>query len=181
MKYLKKSAKFYDLTQGVSDFVNYSKFVAKILKKYKVENVLELGCGTGLYLIPLKEYFDIEGLDLSKDMLEVASSKDSKLRLYHQDMSKFKVDNKFDAIICMNSSLLLLPSVKHFDKTFKKVNEHLKPEGIFILDVADVDVEIKNWNFTQDESSYEIPRGKVDIIRRDYKTLQGLMNFLTKI
>jgi len=46
------SAKYYDLILGRKEFEKNAKFVASELNKFGVKTVLELACGTGLYLFP---------------------------------------------------------------------------------------------------------------------------------
>ena len=59
----------YDVIRDAYDLVfadTHKKvpFVADILNKYQAKSVLELGSGSGLFTIPLKQAgFEIEGLD----------------------------------------------------------------------------------------------------------------------
>jgi ubiquinone/menaquinone biosynthesis C-methylase UbiE len=164
------SAKYYDLLSNKAEQTKKVKFVEDILKKHKVKTILDLGCGTGLYLIPLhKKGFKIEGLDISKEMLAICKKRNKKINLYLDDMSKFKINNKYDSIICMDSSLVLLPSFKLMEKTIKKCFNSLEKGGILILDLPNHKVEIKASNYTQDYSKYKIPGGQIDTIFRDYK------------
>jgi len=136
-----KSAAFYDAILGKQRFVKSAAFIAKILEREKVKNVLELGCGTGLYLAPLKKKgFAIEGLDISKQML--AEAKPIGVPLYRADMSTFEIPKKYDAILCLNSSLILLPNMRAIAKTLKRCHSHLKPDGTLILDLPHHEKEI---------------------------------------
>lgn len=160
-------APYYDVIQNVKEFERYAEFAARVLKKYDVKTVLELGCGTGLYLFPLQKHVDIEGLDISKEMLDLAKKK-GPAKLYKADMSSFRVGKKFDAIMCMNTSLLYLPNMKSIVNTIKNVAAHLKPKGIFLLDIPNLDVEIKELNGHQVNEHFELPDGELDVIFRDY-------------
>jgi len=159
------SSRYYDVIQGVEYFARSAKFVAGLLNG---RSVLELGCGTGLYLFPLKKAgFDIEGLDISKEMLDLAKKK-GKAKLYQKDMSSFKL-KKYDAILCLNTSLLYLPDMKAVEKTLKNVAKHLKPNGLFLLDIPNLSVEIKELNNQQDHDTFPLPNGELDVVFRDYK------------
>jgi ubiquinone/menaquinone biosynthesis C-methylase UbiE len=145
-------------------------FYKKILKKYKAKSVLDLGCGNGLYLFPLKKAnFDIEGLDISKKMLSEARKKSKSIKLYLQDMSKLKINRNYDSIICLNSSLVLLPNFKSIEKTIRKCSEHLNANGILLLDLPNHEIEIKNSNYEQTISTSKIKNGRIDAIYRDHK------------
>lgn len=162
------SAKYYDIIQGTRFFRKSAVFVGNILKKFKVRTVLELGCGTGLYLAPLSKHFDIEGLDISKKMLSLAR-KTCKVKLHQKNMSNFRLKKQFDAVLCLNSSLLYLHDYRSIEKTIKNIVLHLKPKGIFLLDLPHLDVEIREQNYSQEYQRYTLPNGHLDVIFRDYK------------
>ena len=94
-----KFGAFYDPVMG--DRTNSVKEIKALLKKYnsKASDVLELACGTGAILKGLKKDYNIEGLDLSYEMLRVAHSKLSGVKLHHTNMTSFKLKKQFDAII----------------------------------------------------------------------------------
>jgi len=165
------SAEYYGLMSfNKKEFEKKINFIVKLLKENKIKTVLDLGCGNGLYLFPLKKLgFSIEGLDLSKKMLNEARKKSKSVKLYLQDMSKFKTNKKYDSIICLNSSLVLLPNFKLIEKTIKKCNEHLNDNGILILDLPNHKKEIKETNFEQSCGTSKISGGKIDTVYRDYK------------
>ena len=145
-------------------------FVAKILKKYNSMSVLDLGCGDGLYLLPLKRLrFDVEGLDIGKKILGEARKKSKSIKLYLQDMSNFKINKKYDSIICLNSSLVLLPNLKLIEKTIKRCNLHLNENGLLLLDLPNHKKEIKESNFEQSCETLKIHGGRIDVVYRDYK------------
>jgi SAM-dependent methyltransferase len=145
-------------------------FYKKILTNYKVKSVLDLGCGNGLYLFPLKKAkFYIEGLDISKKMINEIRKKNKTIKLYIQDMSKFKINKKYDSIICLNSSLVLLPNFNLIEKTIKKCSKHLNEKGILLLDLPNHKKEIKESNFEQTIGTSKISSGRIDTIYRDYK------------
>ena len=69
-------------------------FVKKILKKYYKQTVLELGIGTGLFAIPLHEAgFNIEGLEISKVMVDVLRQKAPTLKVHQGDIQHFVLDD----------------------------------------------------------------------------------------
>ncbi len=164
------SSEYYDIILGKDKYEKYAKFVEKLLKKYNVKSILELGCGSGLYLFPLKKAkFDIEGLDISKKMLAIARKRSKSIALYEEDMSKFKINKKYGGIICMNSSLVMLSNIKLIEKTIKNCYNHLNEKGILILDIPNHKVEVKENNFSQSYEQYNTDNKIIDVIFRDCK------------
>ena len=164
------SAKYYDTIVGKKTFEKNTKFISTLLKKFKAKTVLELGCGTGLYLFPLKkDKCSIEGLDISKAMLREARKRSKEVKLYLQDMATFTIPKKYDAILCLNSSLALLPTFKLIEKTIKNCKKHLEKDGILILDLANHSKEIKESDNSQEKETYKIPKGELQLLSKDYK------------
>lgn len=96
-----------------SDFVQnqgyeHPKVIAEIFhsKVPEVNSVIDIGTGTGLvgfYLSKLRSGIQIDGVDISKEMLEVARNKGIYRNLYIKDLTK-PVDHTeapYDALICI--------------------------------------------------------------------------------
>ncbi len=164
------SAEYYDIILGKKKFLESSKFVERILKRNKIRSILEVGCGSGLYLFSLKKAgFDIEGLDISKEMLDIARKNKPKVRLYLKDMSNFKINKRYDAILCLNSSLILLPNFKLIEKTIRNISKHLSNGGLFLIDLPNHPVEIKKNNHIEIEEKSKIKGGSLKINSTEYK------------
>ena len=72
-------------------------------------------------------------------MLNTAKEKSSKLGLdidfLQSDIRDFKLNEKFDSIICMFAVLNYLTGNEDFEKTLRNVRKHLREGGLFIIDV----------------------------------------------
>src|SRR5438094_7884542 len=73
--------------------------------KSDARNVLELGCGTGSILKYLQDVYEVSGLDISGKMLSVARKKVPRVKLFRQDMVGFRIDGRFDVIVCVFDSI----------------------------------------------------------------------------
>ena len=70
-------ASVYDKFQEI-DYERFIAFYEEIFKRYNIEPklILDLGCGTGNITIPMAEKgYDMIGIDLSVEMLEIAAEK----------------------------------------------------------------------------------------------------------
>ena len=158
------TAKYYDLLESKKQITRELNFLTKPLKKNKVKTILDVACGTGIYLVGLKKKgFYVEGLDFSKSMLKESRKKDSKIKLYNQDMSSFRINKKYDSIVCLSSSLVALPNFSLIKKTLKNIFNHLNSDGIFILDLPHHSVEIEKYNNVKKQISGKIPNGRASI------------------
>lgn len=76
---------------------NYYGFIIRILKKlkFKPRNILDLACGTGkLAKIFLDAGYEVEGLDLSENMLNIARKRG--LNVYQGNMINFELGKEYD-------------------------------------------------------------------------------------
>ncbi len=101
--YDKEVARYYDdvIERGYHDNTKYLSDLSKIIGKK--DKVLEIGCGTGKILLGLlKKGVLIEGLDVSKSMIEKLKSKNKKAVVYISNLNNFSQKKKYDYIISCN-------------------------------------------------------------------------------
>jgi len=94
--------------------------------------VLELGCGTGRYTIPLAERgVDITGLDIMPQMLARAKSKAKNLsiRWVEEDVRTFHLNEQFDLIIETGGTFQHLLMHADQEAMLQRVHKHLKQDG----------------------------------------------------
>jgi len=126
---------FYDAVMG--DRRAAAKQVMELIRAAKpdAKNVLELGCGTGSILRCLQDAYEVSGLDISGKMLSVARKKVPRSKLFRQDMVDFRIDGRFDVILCLFDSINHVRRFSDWKKMFAAVRRHLLPGGCFIFDI----------------------------------------------
>jgi SAM-dependent methyltransferase len=126
---------FYDAVMG--DRRAAAKQVMELIRAAKpdAKNVLELGCGTGSILKCLQDAYEVAGLDISGKMLSVARKKVPRSKLFRQDMVDFRIDGRFDVILCVFDSINHVRRFSDWKKVFAAVRRHLLPGGCFIFDI----------------------------------------------
>lgn len=135
-------AEFYDdLTQNV-EYEKIAKYVSSFFKKYypSGKTVLDLACGTGtLSKLLNEEGYNIIGIDLSDDMLCIASSKSvDNASFIKGDISSFALPQKVDYCVCSLDSINHLKSIEQIGECFNCVYNSLVDGGIFVFDVNTV-------------------------------------------
>lgn len=124
------------------DNVPYDEWAGRyeeILKQYGISDgiLLDLGCGTGNMTLRFSEKgYDMIGIDLSMDMLEIAREKsEGKEILYlEQDMREFELYGTVKAVLCVCDSINYILNQEEVEKVFSLVDNYLDPGGIFIFD-----------------------------------------------
>lgn len=133
-------SKVYDRLMYDYPYEDIFSYVENILqwKKRPPNRILEMACGTGSLTVLLKNVAPVTAFDLSFEMLSVAREKlgpTKRVRLYREDMRKFSVSQRFDAILLLCDSLNYLSCPREVEETFSRVYRHLNPGGAFLFDV----------------------------------------------
>jgi len=131
-------AAFYDAVNGEP-----TELIATLLgafDRYRsdVRDVLELGCGTGAVLAGLGSGYSLTGIDLSSRMLERARRRCPEARLLEADITRFELDETFDAVICVFDTLNHVTSLEGWEMVVSKVAQHLRDGGLFLFDLNTV-------------------------------------------
>ncbi|MCH7922801.1 MAG: class I SAM-dependent methyltransferase [Nitrospinae bacterium] len=134
-------AKYYD---NIYHYIDYKKQVVHLIeliknfKKSSNNKILDVACGTGTHADLLqKAGFKVTGLDISKEMLELAKKKNSNIKFLQEDMKDYKIDKKFGTIICFFNSILYCKNRKELKDALTNFFSHLEEGGILIFDAVD--------------------------------------------
>jgi predicted TPR repeat methyltransferase len=95
-------------------------------------SVLDLGCGTGLIGDEIKKYCsNLEGVDLSKSMLEKARAKNIYDKLQHKDIVEYLSIENLDFNYFISSDVFIY--VGELSEIFKLIKSRNKSKGKFIF------------------------------------------------
>lgn len=134
-------AEVYDKLQD-ADYEKFIDFYEQIFKKFgkKPELVLDLACGTGSITINMaKRGYDMIGLDLSWEMLNIARNKAAKegqeILFLNQDMCEMELFGTVDAVVCALDGVNYITDYENLKQLFRLVENYLNPGGMFIFDI----------------------------------------------
>lgn len=134
-------ADYYDALTTDVDYRAWADFLEGFFRRTgNIQTVVDLGCGTGSLLVELAQRgYSVVGVDLSQEMLTVAADKCMQLNemplLLCQDMSRLKLLEQADAIVCCLDSLNYVTDPKAVQRTFQQVFANLRPGGLFLFDI----------------------------------------------
>lgn len=120
---------------------NTIEFILRFCQKPEC-NILDLGCGPGLYAERLAEAgHRVTGVDFSESSIEYASNqarvKKLDIRYICQDYLTLDFKDKFDLVLLIYTDFgVLVPSER--EKLLANIHKALKPNGIFIFDVINM-------------------------------------------
>lgn len=161
MNEYKRFAYYYDDVYEKLDYTLWLEFIEPYLTSSS--KVLDLACGSGTLAILLKlKNYDVEGLDLSESIIEIAKEKAKmnhlQIPFYVGNMTNFHLNKTFDLITCFFDSINFLKTTEDIQKLFSSVYNHLNPNGIFIFDMFSKTLfdEYKKNTFKKKFSTYSI-------------------------
>lgn len=117
-------------------------YIKKLFLRFgvKPQAVVDLACGTGtLSWLMQKEGLAVTGVDMSEEMLTVASSKfpesGNRPRFVRAKMQRFSLPEPVDAVISCLDSVNYLTKPEDFRKTICRVYDALCSGGVFVFDM----------------------------------------------
>lgn len=137
-------AQIYDLLMEDIPYEAWRDSIVGILQEHEIRDglVAELGCGTGTMTELLAEAgYDMIGIDNAEEMLFEAREKATQrahgqdILYLEQDMRDIELYGTVRAFVSVCDSMNYLLEEKDFTEVFRKVNNYLDKDGIFIFDV----------------------------------------------
>ena len=115
-------------------------YLAELIRRHPVpvKSMVDLACGTGTVAIGMAEQgWQVEGVDLSKQMLSVARSKPGADAVLwrQQDMRKLTLDRPVALVTCLYDSMNYMLCDSDLAQVFRSVYYSLLPDGLFIFDM----------------------------------------------
>lgn len=132
----RKSAHLYDAIYSQLDYAGYAQRLHELIQERNrgASTLLDVACGTGGHLEHLRDRYRVEGVDLDPGMLDVARRKLPDIPFHLGDMVDFSLDRRFDAVICMFSSIGYVRTVGELERAVANMAAHLEPGGILIVE-----------------------------------------------
>jgi SAM-dependent methyltransferase len=124
---------------------------------------LDAACGTGRLLLPyLREGLDVDGCDISADMLALCEERAKREgltpRLYRQALHELDLPRSYKTIIVCGA-FGLGGSRRHDQEALQRLHRHLQPGGALLLDSYLPYKDEEEWHYWTKEGRSELPQG----------------------
>ncbi|MBW9159230.1 class I SAM-dependent DNA methyltransferase [Clostridium tagluense] len=137
MKPYERLSKLYDKDWGKYSS-KYTDLISNVIETYNlnVHSILDVACGTGILASELySRNFEVSGIDISEDMINVARKNTKGIDFQVADISDFTFDKRFQMITCAFDSINYLTCDVKMEKTLRNILLHLDDNGVFIFDI----------------------------------------------
>ncbi|RKN11538.1 class I SAM-dependent DNA methyltransferase [Streptomyces radicis] len=132
-------ARVYDhvYTLRGKDYAGETADLVKLIRSRApgADSLLDVGCGTGGHLVHLAGLFgEVEGLELSPDMLAVATERLPDTVLHQGDMRAFDTGRRYDAVISLFGTIGHAYTEQELRAVFHGFARHLRPGGVVVTE-----------------------------------------------
>lgn len=133
-------AEFWDLLGDPRTDWDDREFFAQLVTRYG-EPILDVGCGTGRLLLDFVERgLDVDGLDVSPEMLDICEAKADALGVtidvYEQPMEELDLPREYGTIIVASSAFQLIVDDALAARAMRRFAEHVRPGGVVAMSFA---------------------------------------------
>lgn len=133
-----ESAEIYDALYSFRDYASETAQIAEVVRRLHPDarTVLDVACGTGEHATRLaaQHGFAVDGLDLDPGMLRVARAKHPAGRFFEADMIDFSLDDRYDVVLCLFSSIAYLVALDRITRALSGFRRHLAPKGLVLVE-----------------------------------------------
>ena len=133
-----ESAEFYDLIYSTfKDYVAEVEHITGLLRRLNPQchTVLDVACGSGEHARLLAaQGFIVDGVDLDPAFVRIAEQKHPAGQFFTGDMSDFHLSRRYDAVLCLFSSIGYLKTLDRVSRALACFREHLAPGGIIVIE-----------------------------------------------
>lgn len=132
-----KSARYYDRIYSFKDYQAEVQRLLTIIGENlgsKGNRLLDVACGTGRHIEYLREHFEVEGLDIAQELLDIARQRNPNVRFHQADMVNFDLGRGFDVVTCLFSSIGYVKTLENLRLAAGCMARHVEPGGLLIIE-----------------------------------------------
>ena len=133
------SAELYDLIySGFKDYDAEAEAITAIIRQEHpgARTVLDVACGTGEHARLLTDVhgFEVDGVDLEPAFVKIARAKLPRGTVYEGDMVSFALPRRYDAVVCLFSSIGYVRTLENVRLALERMRAHLAADGIMLIE-----------------------------------------------
>jgi SAM-dependent methyltransferase len=131
-----RSARFYDSLYHFKDYAAAARSLHDLAQQRApgARRLLDVGCGTGRHLEHFRQWYEVEGLDLDQQMVQIARRRLGGVPVHRLDMVDFDLGRTFDVVTCLFSSVAYVRTPERLRRALRSMSRHLGPAGVLLLE-----------------------------------------------
>jgi SAM-dependent methyltransferase len=133
-----RTAKLYDAFYRDKDYRAEARYVADVIRARVpgAATLLDIACGTGEHarFLAVDHAFSVDGSDIEPGLLEIAATKLPAATFHVADMVDFELGRRYDAVVCLFSSIGYVRSEPALRRALAAMARHLVPGGVLVIE-----------------------------------------------
>lgn len=133
-----ESAGIYDLMYAeFKNCAEESKRLAALIRHANPQchSILDVACGTGEHMPHLAASgFRVDGIDLDAGFAHLAARKNARWRAWCADMASLNIGERYDAVLCLFSSIAYVQTLERLAETLCGFRRHLNVGGVVMVE-----------------------------------------------
>ncbi len=97
-------------------------------------SLLDVACGTGRHVEHFMQALNCTGVDISGQLLDIARQRCPTVRFVQADMTDFDLDERFDVVTCLFSSIGYARTVERLQATVAAMARHVADRGVLVVE-----------------------------------------------
>jgi SAM-dependent methyltransferase len=133
----RRSQRFYDAIYSWKDYSAEAERIDAAIRSRRpgAETLLDVACGTGKHLELLRDRYQVEGVDLDPEMLEIAGARlGPGVPLHVGDMRDFDLAREFDVVTCLFSSIGYARTEDDLRRAVGTLFRHAGPGSVVLVE-----------------------------------------------
>ena len=130
-------ASLYDNIVEFKDYAAECRVLRAVLQAEGIGDgarLLEAAVGTGNFMVHLREWYQVEGFDVSPPMLALARTRLPDARIFEADYRTVALEPRFDAVVCLYGSIGYLTDQEELRRTCAALARGLRPGGVLVME-----------------------------------------------
>lgn len=134
-----RAARAYHLVHSGrgKDYADEARQIEAIVRQFvpQARSLLDVACGGGGHLAHLAASFEtVVGVELSPHMIDEAHRVHPDLELHQGDMRSFRLARRFDAVVCLFSSVAYMTTPVDLHRAVATMAGHLASPGVLLVE-----------------------------------------------
>jgi SAM-dependent methyltransferase len=133
-----RAAEFYDLLYASEkDYAAEGRLLEGLIREASpnARSVLDVACGTGGHARALLDLgFQVDGVDLEPQFVEIAKAKCPEGRFTLGEMSALELSRRYDVVTCLFSAIGYMETEAALRSAVRSMGSHLGPDGVLLVD-----------------------------------------------
>jgi SAM-dependent methyltransferase len=128
-----------ELYDAIYHFKNYSRECDRLrglISQFVpgARSLLDVACGTGGHAKFLKQYYEVDGVDINKNYIGAARQKNPMGRYSTADMIDFDLDRTYDVVTCLFSAIAIVRTFGRLERAVACMARHVRAGGLLLIE-----------------------------------------------